>query len=62
MPKEKTPYQKIRKTWVINPRERIKEDKKSFNPCEKCGRYKTDPEGCIKCKYYEEPIQEIGNA
>lgn len=60
MSKEKTPYQKIRKTWAINPRERIKEDKKVKEQCEKCKKYETNPYACIDCD--KEEIEQIGNA
>jgi hypothetical protein len=49
--KEKSTYQKIRKTWEIKPTERIKEDKKSTsNICDDCGDYLVNPEACITCQ------------
>ncbi len=51
---------KIRKTWKINPRTRIKEDKENISSgCEKCGLYKTNPQMCTleNC-----PELEIGHA
>jgi methionyl-tRNA synthetase len=59
MPKEKTPYQKIRKVWTINPKERFKEDKKIKDPCSKCRKYESNPYACIDC---ENEIEQIGNA
>jgi hypothetical protein len=50
MKKDKTPYQKIRKVWEINPKERIKEPKFPKDECEECGLYKSDPEICMYCE------------
>jgi len=44
---------KIRREWKINPKERIREDKKSKDICEKCGKYKTNPKACIDCEFEE---------
>jgi len=41
---------KIRREWNINPEERIREDKKSQDICEKCRKYQTNPDACIECE------------
>jgi len=42
---------KIRKTWIINPKERIKEDKPkpSNNSCDNCKLFLKYPDACIDC-------------
>jgi len=42
-------YKKTRQTWEINPKSRVKEDKKEKDMCEECGLYETDPEACMNC-------------
>lgn len=49
-PKNKKPI-KVRKTWTINPRERIREDEKKEDVCSKCGSFRLSPEICMECEY-----------
>jgi hypothetical protein len=56
MGKTKNKPIKIRKTWNINPKERIKEDKIKKDTCEKCKIYLTNPELCKDCEKYTEKI------
>jgi len=51
---------KIRKTWEINPRERIREDKQKKDNCEECGLYLSDPECCLWCDFEED--NQVGGA
>lgn len=51
-------YNKTRKTWEINPKSRVKEDKEVKDMCEECGLYRCDPECCIYC----DEIVTRGNA
>ena len=49
MKKEKSAYQKIRKTWEINPRNRIKESNQQIvDFCKHCTN--TDPRICEDCQ------------
>jgi len=52
-------YKRTRQTWEINPKERVKEDKKEKDMCEECGIYKTDPGMCC---FYCEDVTTTGNA
>ena len=50
--KKVTPlYKRIRKTWAINPRTRVKEDVAPIEdmPCERCGNQ--DPDVCYGCQF-----------
>lgn len=51
MPKEKKPFQKVRRTWKINPKDRIKETKQEhdYNPCKYCNAYKYFTDACYFC-------------
>jgi len=42
---------KIRRTWTRHPAEKIKEDEKKKDICEKCGLYLTKPECCKDCEF-----------
>ena len=54
---------KIRAVWTINPKSRIKEDKKqSNNPCDNCRAYLYNEEACLDCSAGINGIEEIGNA
>jgi hypothetical protein len=52
MSKEKRPFQKVRKTWKINPREHVKENKRKedYDPCKKCDLYKLFSDACYFCE------------
>ena len=49
MKKEKSVYQKIRKTWEINPRTRVREDATEVRDQCKCCK-NTDPLICEDCQ------------
>jgi hypothetical protein len=43
---------KVRREWRINPRERVREDKRiedEVNPCQRCTMIDTDT--CLECEY-----------